>query len=531
MDRLIELKGGKKLSLEKVHQLVGKINGIIYARVSTTDQAKKGYSLTSQKQLCIELAKTKFHYTEDELITIIEDGRMGDDPNRPGLNYVLYLLEQGVGKKLIMLHPDRLTRDNTLQGIISRKVWSMGVDIEFVEFDVNPNDPESMLMYNIQGSIAQYNKAKILANARRGRIAKAKKGEIPNFRRLYGYHYNKQLKTVDINMEEKSTYLKMVDMLLQQKMSCNQIAQTLSQKGIEGPNGSIWYQSTVTRILRNESYTGRYYYGKTKVVQKNGKKEQIPRPKEEWILIEIPRIIDDMTYDRIQQAIDQFRTKQGRKSNDYLLSRIVICGRCHGAVGAGVTSKSKQRILKYYVCRKKQSKGYKVGSAESVHHCKGKNWRVDIVDSLVWNWCKHKMLQMDTVNESVIKTMYKLEEDTMNWKKEIDSIKKRVTQLQKERSNYVKLFVKEKISELYFDECVQQIDKRINNYLDKKRYIYEKNIKKGKVSEEEYIHENRLYIQTLIKHTLTPEEKRRAINIFVKQVILYDDDTIEIIPR
>lgn len=320
-------------------------------------------------------------------------------------------------------------------------------------------------------------------------------------------------------------------MLLQQKMSCNQIAQTLSQKGIEGPNGSIWYQSTVTRILRNESYTGRYYYGKTKVVQKNGKKEQIPRPKEEWILIEIPRIIDDMTYDRIQQAIDQFRTKQGRKSNDYLLSRIVICGRCHGAVGAGVTSKSKQRILKYYVCRKKQSKGYKIGSAESVHHCKGKNWRVDIVDSLVWNWCKHKMLQMDTVNESVIKTMYKLEEDTMNWKKEIDSIKKRVTQLQKERSNYVKLFVKEKISELYFDECVQQIDKRINNYLDKKRYIYEKNIKKGKVSEEEYIHENRLYIQTLIKHTLTPEEKRRAINIFVKQVILYDDDTIEIIPR
>src|SRR5699024_12344068 len=114
------------------------------------------------------------------------------------------------------------------------------------------------------------------------------------------------------------------------------------------------------------------------------------------------------------------------------------------------------RILKYYVCRKKQSKGYKVGSAESVHYCKGKNWRVDIVDSLVWNWCKHKMRQMDTVNESVIQTMYKLEEDTTKWKKEIHSIKERVTQLQKERRNNVRLVVKEKISEQYFVECVQQ---------------------------------------------------------------------------
>src|SRR5699024_11675189 len=115
----------------------------------------------------------------------------------------------------------------------------------------------------------------------------------------------------------------------------------------------------------------------------------------------------------------------------------------------------------------------------------------------------------------------------LRYKKEIHSIKERVTQLQKERSNYVKLFVKEKISELYFDECVQQIDNRINNYLDKERHIYEKNIEKGKVSEEENIHEKRLYIQTKIKHTLTTEEKRRETSIFVIQNNLYKEKTLE----
>ncbi len=282
---MIQLRGEDKLSLNKIFSLIGKINAIIYVRVSSADQVKKGYSLESQIELCKQRAISKFGFSENELIVVIEEGKMGDDPNRPALNYVFYLLEKGLGKKLIMLHPDRFTRDNTLQGVMSRKVWSMGVDIEFIEFEVDPNNPESMLMYNIQGSIAQYNKAKILANSRRGRVQKARKGELPSFKRLYGYRYDKELKTLEINEEEEMILLEMIDMLLNQNMSCNQIAQELSKKGIPAPNGNVWYQTTVTRILRNESYTGNYYYGKTKVVQTNGEKKQVPRPKEEWILI------------------------------------------------------------------------------------------------------------------------------------------------------------------------------------------------------------------------------------------------------
>ena len=45
---MLILKGDQKLSTDNIMHLIGKINALIYARVSTTDQANKGFSMESQ---------------------------------------------------------------------------------------------------------------------------------------------------------------------------------------------------------------------------------------------------------------------------------------------------------------------------------------------------------------------------------------------------------------------------------------------------------------------------------------------------
>lgn len=217
---MITLRNNEKLNPETILKLVGKIEAIIYVRVSSVDQIKK-YSLGSQVEECKKLAFEKFGIKDDQLITMIEEGEMGDNPNRPALNHALHLLESGLGSKLIALHPDRLARDVTIQGMVSKKVWGLGADIEFVEFEIDPTNPESVFMYNIQGAVAQYNKAKILANSRRGRLQKAKRGEIPSFRRLYGYRHNKETQKLEINEDEYKILLLMKDLLLEKDYSCN----------------------------------------------------------------------------------------------------------------------------------------------------------------------------------------------------------------------------------------------------------------------------------------------------------------------
>ncbi len=528
---MIQLKGEEKLSLEQIFNLIGKINAIIYARVSTADQAKKGYSIESQIEMCKQRALSKFGFKENELVVVIEDGRMGDDPNRPGLNYVLYLLEKGIGKKLIMLHPDRFTRDNTLQGVISRRIWSMGIDIEFIEFEVDPDNPESMLMYNIQGSIAQYNKAKILANSRRGRVQKARKGELPSFKRLYGYKYDKKIQLLEINDEEAMVYIDMVDMLLNQDMSCNQIAQELSRKGIPAPNGDIWYQTTVTRILRNESYTGNYYYGKSKVVQKDGEKKQVPQPREEWIKIAIPPLIDEETFLLIQKKIDALNKAKGRKSKSYLLKGIVKCGRCGASAGSGITSKVKSGVYKYYSCRNKSAKGYIVGTGKKAKKCEGVNWRVDIVDEIVWKWLLDKINNPETVIKEITKELsdtHKLS----SLEKQKDEIQKKLIELEKEETNYAILFGKGKITEKQFDDLTNPI-KRQTESLQYDLNIIKSNLitLKGEYNETELIKKNIKKFQEVIKGNLEMKDKRTIVQMFVERVILNEDFTIEIITK
>lgn len=528
---MIQLKGEQRLTLNKTFNLIGKIDALIYVRVSTTDQAEKGYSLDSQVELCKERALTKFGFKEEALIVIIEEGKMGDDPNRPALNYVLYLLERGLGKKLIMLHPDRFTRDNTLQGVISRKVWSLGVDIEFIEFEVDPSNAESMLMYNIQGSIAQYNKAKILANSRRGRVQKARKGELPSFRRLYGYKYDKSTKTLEVNVDEEVIYLKIVDMLLNQNISCNQIARQLSLEAIPAPGGGIWYQTTVTRILRNESYTGNYYYGKTQVEQINGKKKQVARPKEEWIKINIPALIDQETYLLIQAKIDGLILAKGRKSTSYLLKGIVRCGRCGASAGSGVTSKVKSGVYKYYACRNKSAKGYEVGSGDKVKQCQGVNWRVDIVDDIVWNWLYEVIKRPERIIRDIT--------EELNDRHQIESlegqkttINKKIIALDQEETNYAHLYGKQKITEEQFDQLIAPLRSRKAAFKEELRVTLSLlTTIKGEFNEAEMIATNMAQYQKILNDILTMKDKRAMLQIFIEKVILHEDFTIEIFTR
>ncbi|MCC9021684.1 recombinase family protein [Bacillus nakamurai] len=526
---MLILKGDQRLTTEQIMTLIGKVNALIYARVSTTDQAKKGFSIESQLERCKERALSKFGYKESELVALIEPGGMGDDPNRPALNHALYLLEKGLGKKFLVLHPDRLTRDNTLQGVVSRRIWGMGVDLEFIEFEVDPNNPESMLMYNIQGSIAQYNKAKILANSKRGRLTKAKKGEFPSFKRLYGYKFNTVTDLPEYNEEEKEILLEMKDMLLSKKMSSNEIAKELSRRGVAAPNGKTWFQSTVSRMLQNEDYTGDFYYGKSKVVQLNGKKKQISTPEEEWILIKIPPIWDHDTRDQIIKQLKANFKGRSRSTRDYLLKGKARCGRCGGACGSGITSKTKSGVYKYYSCRNKNAKAYQNG--REVFKCQGKNWRVDIVDDAFWKWFQklvnnpQKLMEQFLVETSNEKNIEEL-------KNRVARLKKQLEEIESEVANYVILFGKGKIKESMFDQLTKPLEmnkEHIENEMD----ILQSQLNANKKAEDKNLKtlEYMSSFADLVRKDISMTEKRQLIDFFIEKVTLYDDDHMEVVWR
>jgi site-specific DNA recombinase len=114
-----------------------------------------------------------------------------------------------------------------------------------------------------------------------------------------------------------------------------------------------WNLSTISRILKDEKYIGRFVWNRTTTAKDplTGKIKQVDRPKEDWVVQERPhiRIISDEDWAAAQrrwQEIDGVfpskRRKKGfegkQRSNveshpNHLLSGSLKCGACGGAIG------------------------------------------------------------------------------------------------------------------------------------------------------------------------------------------------------
>lgn len=433
------LKDHEKLDRSEIKALIGKIRAIVYTRVSSDIQIDN-YSLESQIDVCVKEAKAKFEINEEEIIVLREEAESGDNPNRPMLNYILFLLEKGLGTKVIFLHPDRLSRHLHLQQQITHQIWELGCDLHFVEFDLQKGNAESMLNYNIQGSIAQYNKAKILANTKRGRKTMVANNKIPGMNRIYGYTYDKDLNTLVENEIEKERYLIMVNMILE-GATCSEIARHFSKKRYAAPKGDRWYQVTISRMLRNPVFMGTFYYGKTEMVQAMGKKKKVAKPKEEWSKISVPQYIDETTYQRIQKCLDiNIKSSKNNNSNiEYLLRGYARCGRCGASVSAGVTTRTQNGLLKYYSCTRKTRKSYSVETGESNKLCLGENWRVDMVDSLIWS----EVLRLIDNPKTIIDKMLERISDVSKVKeleRNRDDIGKLIKDKESSKARYIDLY-------------------------------------------------------------------------------------------
>ncbi|MCL8207750.1 MAG: recombinase family protein [Actinomycetia bacterium] len=511
------------------------IQGIIYARVSTADQAKHGYSLESQVERCAAWAKQQYRIHDDELLAIVERGEMGDDPNRPALNFALRLIEEGVGRRFIVLHPDRFSRDLGLQLQVASRILGAGCEMGFVEVDFDPTNPESTLMFNIQGAIAQYNKAKILANSKRGRRTKARNGKIPGTHRIYGYAFDKERDILVENPEEKAVYLQIVHWLLNgldgKPMTATAIAQELSRRGIPAPEGPRWHQATVARMLRNPAYLGTYYYGKTETVQRNGKKQLVKKPREEWIAIKIPAYIDEITFQRIQQRLDDLVTRnttRGRKpKGQYLLRGLVRCGLCGGAAGAAPSSrdpKTKQVRHYYYRCINASAKSYEVGTGEPTKKCRGRYWRTEVADKLVWDEIKRIVLDPDSAIQKIL-GMKITDKDMAEMTTRVHAI---------QESLAAKEMAKNRVMDLYIAGMIptkEELAKRLAPIEKDIAYLRESlTVQEGLMAQAgndnalwDSLHHKLIGFQKWFDRDVTFAQKEEVVRAIVKQVLLYQD--------
>ena len=138
----------------------------LYARVSTEAQADRG-TIGSQ----LALLREHIAAAGDELVgEYVDDGQSGARLDRPGLDALRDAAEAGLVERVWVLSPDRLARAYAYQVLVLDELDRFGVTVAFTDSPgLAAGDPQATLLTQVQGVIAEYERAKLLERVRRGR--------------------------------------------------------------------------------------------------------------------------------------------------------------------------------------------------------------------------------------------------------------------------------------------------------------------------------------------------------------------------
>ena len=375
----------------------------IYARVSSKQQAEAG-TIESQLAALRERVEQDGCQLAEELV-FVDEGYSGSHLVRPGLERLRDVVALNGLDRLYVHSPDRLARKYAYQVLLIDEFQQAGVEVAFLNRQLRQT-PEDELLLQVQGIMAEYERAKILERSRRGKRHAAKVGQVSVLSGApYGYHYVTQKEgggqaRYEIVPEKAQVIRQIFHWVGIERVSIGEVCRRLQQAGIRTETGkTAWDRSVVWGMLKNPAYKGQAAFGKTRtgpmrprLRAQRGAQAQPRRPvsttdaaKEEWIYIPVPAIVDEVVFDAVQAQLEENRrrARQRKRGARYLLQGLLVCARCQYAYyGKPVSNKAangKRREYAYYRCI--GTDAYRFGGQRV---CDNMQVRTDMLDQLVW---------------------------------------------------------------------------------------------------------------------------------------------------
>jgi site-specific DNA recombinase len=375
----------------------------LYARVSSEQQTEQGTIASQVVALETRIVGDGFHLEPDH--RFIDEGYSGATLVRPALERLRDTVAAGAVDRVYVHSPDRLARRYAYQVLIIDEFQRLGVEIVFLNRAIGLS-PEDDLLLQVQGMVAEYERAKILERSRRGKRQAAHDGRVSVLSGApYGYHYickheGGGVARYAIDETEASVVRLMFQWIGCERLSIGEVCRRLRQQDCVTRSGKpAWDRATVWGILKNPAYIGTAAFGKTRIGPMRERLRPIrggaeqPRwpysayavPEAEWLKVPVPALIDSDLFAAVQEQLaeNRQRNRQNRRGQRYLLQGLLVCRRCgyayYGKAISPRAAKGKRRDYAYYRCC--GSDAHRFGGQRL---CANPQLRTDRADAVVW---------------------------------------------------------------------------------------------------------------------------------------------------
>src|SRR5215212_5001810 len=230
----------------------GPRRAILYARVSTDEQARSGYSLAQQLEALRQYAAREGYEVFEE---VSDPGQSGASLERPGMDHVRDLVAAGDVSIVLAQDRDRFSREPAYTYLLRREFQEHGCKLRALN-DRGDGSPEGELTDGILDQLAKFERAKTAERTRRGKLRKAKEGKIVAGRMAtFGFDFNEHRDGYVVNKETMSVVRRVFEMVGVEGLAIRTVKRVFEQEEVPTPNGARWWSAKTLRdIILDDCY-------------------------------------------------------------------------------------------------------------------------------------------------------------------------------------------------------------------------------------------------------------------------------------
>jgi site-specific DNA recombinase len=401
------------------------IRPAIYARVSSEQQVQQ-QTIASQVAALRERVMADGLALDDELV-LVDDGCSGSSLMRPAMDRLRDMAYAGAFNRLYVHSPDRLARKYAYQVVLMEELREDGIEVVFLNRAIGET-PEEELLLQVQGVIAEYERAKIIERSRRGRRHAAQRGSLNAIAHApYGYRYIDKHQAggeayYQLVADEAAIVRQIFEWVAHDRLSLSGISRRLHEQGLRSPKGNErWNRASICDMLKNTAYKGLAAFGKTRVGERlpqlRSPRNQPDTPRRshtchdtspsDQISIPVPAIVSEELFAAVQEQLEENRQRQREQRQSgarYLLQGLTLCSCC----GSAYCGKCGRKGDQYAYCRCLGADAYRFGGQRI---CNNKQIQAAALDAAVWNDIQEVLRDPDSIRKEYERRLHESASD------------------------------------------------------------------------------------------------------------------------
>jgi site-specific DNA recombinase len=547
----------------------GPKRAILYAPVSTDEQARSGFSLAQQLEALREYAAREGY---DVLEEVSDPGQSGASLERPGMDRVRDLVAAGGVSAVLAQDRDRFSREPAYTYLLRREFAEHGCELRSLN-DRGDGSPEGELTDGILDQLAKYERAKIAERARRGKLRKAREGKMLRTSRPdYGFKFDETGEAYVV-YEEEMQVVQLIFRWVSEGQTMHHIKRKLELEGVPPPTntngrkgGVHWTQTFLRTLILDDVYCphtyaevetlvapqvaarldkskcyGVFWFNRTRTTRKKisvagpsgaGREYRTrhyvrQNPREQWVAIPVPDAgIPREVVDAAREIIRDNRAPSNAARRFWQIPVGAVCCEGCGMRMSRYAVPMRGRRYAYYKCSRLIRFGKDGCSPERLRT----THRAEEVERRVWEFVSYLMKEPEELGED-LQRMIELEKHGAHGDPERESKVwlDKLAEVDAERRGYLKLAARGSMTEAELDQALADLEETRATAERELTALHNRQEAIAKLErDKESLLEHYAAIAPEALDSLAPEERHQLYKMLRLDVVVRLDANLEV---